>query len=248
MGRVSGKVAIVSGAARGLGEAFARLLAREGAKVVVADVRHELGQQTAKSIGENAMFMHLDVRKEDEWNKVVAATEAAFGPVTVLVNNAGILGPMAPIENIPLSEYQSAIDVIQTGVFLGMKTVLPSMRRAGVGSMINLSSTSGLRGNPNSIVYTGAKFAVRGMTKAAALEFIQYNVRVNSLHPGTFRTPMSMGDQGGNAEIDAVVQLVPTKRWGEPHEIAHMVLLLASDEMPYATGAEFVVDGGLTCR
>ena len=248
MGRVSGKVAIVTGAARGLGEAFARLLVAEGAKVVLTDVREALGQSVAKSLGANAMFIRHDVTQSREWEQVVAATEAAFGPITVLVNNAGILGPMAPIEKISEEEYHHATNILQTGVFLGMRAALPSMRRAGGGSIINVSSTSGLIGNANSVVYTGAKFAVRGMTKAAALEFIPHNVRVNSLHPGTFRTPLAMGDQGGNAEIDAVVQLVPTKRWGEPHEIAHMVLLLASDEMPYATGAEFVVDGGLTCK
>jgi 3alpha(or 20beta)-hydroxysteroid dehydrogenase len=164
------------------------------------------------------------------------------------VNNAGILGPMAPIEQISEDEYQRTIDIIQKGVFLGMRAVLPSMRKAGGGSMINISSTSGLRGNANSIVYTAGKFAVRGMTKAAALEFIPHNVRVNSVHPGPFRTPLALGDQGGHAEIDAVIRLTPTQRFGEPDELSHLVLLLASDEMPFATGSEFVVDGGLTCR
>lgn len=248
MGRVSGKVAIVSGAARGLGEAFARRLAAEGAKVVLTDLREELGQKVAKDIGANAIFIHHDVSKSSDWERVVAEAEKAFGPVTVLVNNAGILGNLAPIGGTSEAEYMRVVGINQLGVFLGMKAVLPSMRKAGGGSMINVSSTSGLRGNPNSLPYTATKFAVRGMTKTAALEFIPDNVRVNSIHPGPFRTPLALGDQGGLDEIQAVVDLTPTKRWGEPDEISHMVLLLASDEMKYATGAEFVIDGGLTSR
>jgi 3alpha(or 20beta)-hydroxysteroid dehydrogenase len=245
MGKVSGKVAIVTGAARGLGAAFVRRLVGEGASVLLTDVLDEVGEALANDLGDRARFVHQDVSRAGDWTNAVDAAEEHFGPVTVLVNNAGVLGPVAPIEHLAEEDYRRVIDINQVGTFLGMQAVLPSMRRAGGGSIINISSTSGLRGVPCTLPYTASKFAVRGMTKAAALEFAQYGIRVNSIHPGPFRTDMTSGDSDS---LKLVLSMVPSGRIGEPDELSHMVVLLASDDMRFATGSEFVVDGGLTCR
>lgn len=248
MGRVGGKVAIVTGAARGLGAAFARKLVVEGAQVVLTDVLGAGGRKLAAELGEQTRFVLHDVAKAANWERVVAGTEAAFGPVSVLVNNAAILGATQPIKKLSEDDYRRVIDVNQVGVFLGMKAVLPSMRKAGGGSIINISSTSGLRGVPASLAYTASKFAVRGMTKVAALEYARYRIRVNSIHPGTFRTDMGVSDVDRQQQLSKLLPPVPAERAGDPEELAHLVLLLASDEMRYATGAEFVVDGGMTCQ
>ena len=248
MGRVSGKVAIVTGAARGMGEAFARRMIDEGAKVMLTDVLDQLGQETAKALGSNARYLHLDVTKEAEWKRVVAETEAAFGPVSVLVNNAGIAGKYSPIETTSEADYRIVIDVNQVSVFLGMKSVLQSMKRAGGGSMINISSVIGMVGTPYSLGYCSAKFAVRGMSKSAAIEFAPYNIRVNSVHPGFVMTPMVTESEGIDELLKMVKAVTPQHRLGEPDEVANVVLLLASDESRFATGAEFVVDGGYTCQ
>lgn len=248
MGRVDGKVAIVTGAARGMGAAFARRLAAEGARVVLTDLREEEGTATAAALGDNARFVRHDVTSADDWRAVVAQAEAAFGPVSVLVNNAGIAS-YAVSDTLDEASYRRVIDVNQVSVFLGMTAVLPSMRRAGGGSMINISSVLGIVSTPYTLAYTAAKFAVRGMSKTAALEFAPYNIRVNSVHPGYIQTPMV--DESGSA-IDALIAHVkavtPAARLGEPDEVASVVLLLASDESRFTTGAEFVVDGGLTCQ
>jgi 3alpha(or 20beta)-hydroxysteroid dehydrogenase len=180
MGRVSGKVALVTGAARGMGAAHCRRLIDEGAKVMLTDVLEEEGAKLAKLLGTNARFMRQDVTHEIEWRRAVAETEAAFGPISVLVNNAGIGTGGESIESLEESSYRRVIDVDQVSVFLGMKTVIPSMKRAGGGSIINISSMAGIAGFPNCIGYCAAKFAVRGMTKAAAVELAPYNIRVNS--------------------------------------------------------------------
>lgn len=247
-GRVSGKVAVVTGGAGGFGAAFARTLVAEGAKVAITDVRQREGRSLAGSLGPSTCFFAHDVSSESEWARVIQATEDAFGPVSVLVNNAAILGSISSIRKFEEADYRRVIDVNQVSVFLGMKAVVPSMRKAGGGSIINVSSTSGLRGVPLSVAYTASKFAVRGMTKVAALEFARDGIRVNSIHPGPFRTAMGTSDPGRAAELRKVLPALPAGRYGEPEELAQMVLLLASDEMRYATGAEFVIDGGLTCR
>lgn len=248
MGRVSGKVAIVSGGARGLGEAFVRRLAGEGAQVVIADVLKEAGEALARELGSQARFESLDVTRADDWSRVVAAAETAFGPVNVLVNNAGVSHSCA-LENYSDSDYRRVIEINQTGVFFGMRAVVPSMRRAGSGSIINISSTSGLRGVPNSLAYTASKFAVCGMTKVAALELAPHRIRANTIHPGPTESPMTMASDAASAEvIKQVVSAIPMGRMGDPAGLANLMLLLASDELPFATGAEFVVDGGLTCR
>lgn len=244
MGRVSGKVAIVTGSAHsnGLGAAMARRLVEEGAKVVLADVLDKEGEAMAKSLGGNACFMHLDVTSEVEWKKIVSVTEAAFGPVTVLVNNAGIIDYI-PFEQLEEAQFRRVIDVNQVGVFLGMKTVLPSMKRAGSGSIINISSVGGLLGFPSVVGYIASKHAVSGMTKAGAIEFAPHNVRVNSVHPGIVATNL-----GSDPNIREFALSQPAGRIGEPDEVANVVLMLASDESRFSTGAQFVVDGGMSCH
>jgi 3alpha(or 20beta)-hydroxysteroid dehydrogenase len=247
MGRVSGKVAIVTGAARGMGAAHARRLIDEGAKVMLTDVLDAEGTATAKALGANAKFMHHDVASEAEWKRIVAETEAAFGPVSVLVNNAGIV-TFSPIEALEEADYRRVIDVNQVSVFLGMKSVLPSMKRAGGGSMINISSIAGLVGSAYALAYTASKFAVRGMSKSAAIEFAPFNIRVNSIHPGMIRTPMTVPMPGSEKIIEGVIKGTPAGRVAESDEVANVVLMLASDESRFSTGAEFVIDGGSSCQ
>lgn len=249
MGRVSGKVALVTGGGRGLGEAFVRLLAEEGANVAMTDI-DPAAASTADELGDAVLFLPQDVRSEEGWSEVVAATEARFGPISVLVNNAGVTSPKVDgeIEKISRESYEHVIAVNQVGVYLGMKAILPSMRRAGGGSIINISSVSGLLGKEHTIAYTASKFAVRGMSKVAAVEYGKHNIRVNSIHPGPIDTQMIYGPDGKpRPVISQIMESLPAGRFGQPREIAHMVLLLASDEMQYATGAEFVIDGGMTC-
>ena len=246
-GRLSGKVAIITGAARGMGAAFARRLIDEGAQVMLTDVLDKEGEATARSLGGNARFMRHDVSSEAEWQRVVGATEAAFGPVNVLVNNAGIV-VYGPIESIELADYMRVIDINQVGVFLGMKSVLPSMKRAGGGAIVNISSVAGIIGGPMTLAYTASKFAVRGMTKSAAIEFAPHNIRVNSVHPGVIRTPMTAPAPGAEDPLAAVAAMTPAGRVGDPDEVANVVLMLASDESRFSTGAEFIVDGGFTCQ
>lgn len=248
MGRVSGKVAIVTGAARGLGAAFAKRLVEEGAKVMLTDVLDAEGEAAAKALGANARFLHHDVTQEVQWQRIVAETEAAFGAVSVLVNNAGIAPSNVPIETLREADYRRHIDVNQVSVFLGMKSVIPSMKRAGSGSIINISSAAGLVGMPQALEYTASKFAVRGMTKAAAIDLAPINIRVNSIHPGLIRTPMSMPYPAAEQVLAALAAATPAKRLGEPDDVANVVLLLASDESSFSTGAEFIVDGGKTCQ
>ncbi|MFJ9365483.1 glucose 1-dehydrogenase [Nocardia sp. NPDC101769] len=243
MGRVDSKVVVVTGGARGMGAAFARKLAAEGAKVVITDVLTEAGQAVAAEIGDAARFFPLDVTDEAAWNDVVAQTEAAFGPVSGLVNNAGIVH-VDPIEKLSEADYRKVIDVNQVGVFLGMKAVIGSMRRAEVGSIVNISSTGGLIGYSNILGYVASKWAVRGMTKTAAQEFAADNVRVNSVHPGIVATEMVAGSER-SANIAANQ---PIARPATPEELANMVLFLISDDSSYSTGAEFIADGGFTTQ
>ena len=247
MGRVSGKVAIVTGAARGMGAAHARRLIEEGAKVMLTDVLDAEGEATAKALGPNARYLHQDVSKEVEWQHVIAETEKAFGPVSVLVNNAGI-ATYGAIETLEESAYRRTIDVNQVSVFLGMKAVIPSMKRAGGGSIINISSAAGIVGIPNGMAYCASKFAVRGMTKSAAIELAQYNIRVNSIHPGLIKTAMTAITPQSEATMTAAAEATPAKRIGEPDEVANVVLMLATDESRFSTGAEFVIDGGISCQ
>jgi 3alpha(or 20beta)-hydroxysteroid dehydrogenase len=248
MGRLQGKVALVSGAARGMGQAEAGLFARAGARVMLADVLDEEGAQVARAIGDAARFQHLDVTSEAGWAAAVAATLAAFGRLDVLVNNAGIVIPSL-LRDLSLENYQRVIDVNQTGVFLGMRAVIPAMEAAGGGSIVNVSSIDGLIGMDLVFAYVASKFAVRGMTKTAALELAPLRIRVNSLHPGFVHTRMGnpTGDPAARGLLDRYgARRIPLGRPAEPEEIATLALFLASDESSYCTGSEFVADGGFT--
>ena len=242
MARLEGKVAIITGAARGMGAAHARRFVAEGAKVVLTDLNVEEGTALANELGENALFVEQNVTSADEWTNVVAQAEKAFGPVNVLVNNAGISVSKSFLQ-MTEEEYRRIVDINQVSVFLGLKTVVPSMQKAGGGSIVNISSINGIVGG--AVGYTDTKFAVRGMTKAAAMECSHYGIRVNSVHPGVIETPMVT--QGDAVEaIKEFAKHIPLKRMAQPEEVTNLVLFLASDESSYSTGSEFIVDGGLT--
>jgi len=243
MGRVDGKTVIVSGGARGMGAAFARRLVEEGASVLITDVLADEGKAVAAQLGSAADFLGLDVTDESSWQAAVARAEEAFGPVSGLVNNAGIVH-VDPIETLAEADYRKVIDVNQVGVFLGMKSVVPSMRRAGGGSIVNISSIGGIISFSNILGYVASKWAVRGMTKAAAQEFGPMGIRVNSVHPGVVITEMTAESQRSNT----MFQNQPLPRAGTPQELANLVLFLISDESGYSTGSEFVADGGYTTQ
>ncbi|WP_433756347.1 glucose 1-dehydrogenase [Nocardia sp. CA-135398] len=238
MGRLTGKVALISGGARGMGAAHARALAAEDARVVLGDILDEEGAALAKEIGDNAAYVHLDVREKQQWQDAVAEAVQRFGALNVLVNNAGIVNGNLLVD-FELSEWQKIIDINLTGTFLGMQAATPAMIEAGGGSVVNISSVEGMRGSPGLHGYTATKFAVRGLTKSTALELAQYGIRVNSIHPGLIRTPMTEG-------IPEDFLQIPLGRAADPSEVSALVTYLASDESSYSTGAEFVIDGGLT--
>lgn len=244
MARLKNKVVIVTGAAQGMGETHARKCLEEGAKVVLTDINAEKGQALAASLGENALFIKHDVTNEQDWLKVINETESKFGPVNVLVNNAGITMAKSLLET-SLEDYRRIVEINQISVFLGMKAVTPSMQKTKQGSIINISSINGLVGG--AIGYTDSKFAVRGMTKAAALELSNYGIRVNSVHPGVIATPMiTQGDT--KTAVDQFAKTIPLKRVAQPEEISNLVVFLASEDSSYSTGAEFVADGGITAQ
>jgi 3alpha(or 20beta)-hydroxysteroid dehydrogenase len=236
-GMLTGKVAIVTGAAQGMGESFARALAEAGARVLVADINGAGAEAVAASIGANARAHAFDVTSAEQWGGAIAAAEAAFGPVSVLVNNAGI-AIWGDLEQCPEEDARRMIDVDVLGVFQGIKAIVPAMRRAGGGSIINIASCAAMRGVRSLSLYTACKWAVRGMTKCVALEVGDDNIRVNAVHPGMIDTAMTVGMD------DPVDQ--PIKRKGSPAEVAQTVVFLASDASSYTTGCDFVVDGGLS--
>lgn len=244
MNRLSEKVVIITGAAQGMGETHARLFLEEGAKVVLTDLNEEKGQALVDELGENAIFVKQNVASEEDWSNVIEKAEEAFGPVNVLVNNAGIT--MAKnMMDITLEDYRRIVDINQVSVFLGMKAVVPSMKKAGGGSIVNISSINGLVAG--AVAYTDTKFAVRGMTKAAAINLAPMGIRVNSVHPGVIATPMVV-QEDTKAAVEAFSKQIPLKRVAEPKEVSNMVLFLASDESSYSTGSEFVIDGGITAQ
>jgi len=244
MGRLDGKVALITGGARGQGAREAELFANEGAAVVVTDVLDDEGKQIASSIGDRATYHHHDVTREAEWASVLDAVFAEHGQLDVLVNNAGIVS-ISPLVMTSEEDYRRVIDVNQIGVFLGMKAVVPHMVERQTGSIINISSVAGLMGSPGMIAYGASKWAVRGMTKAVALEVASFGVRVNSIHPGIIETPMLEEFERWGI-MPQVMQRVPAGRKAEAIEVANLALYLASDESAYSTGSEFVVDGGMT--
>jgi 3alpha(or 20beta)-hydroxysteroid dehydrogenase len=243
-GRLEGKVALVSGGSRGMGAATVRQFHAEGASVVAADLLDDDGKALADELGDRVRFVHLDVTSEEQWLAAVEQTEREFGKLDVLVNNAGILKFNA-VADTPLDEFRQVIDVNLVGVFLGMKAGIPALKRAGGGSIVNLSSTEGLGATVFCGAYTASKFGVRGLTKVGALEYGPDRIRCNSVHPGGIDTPMT------RAVMDAdgrkyVAKKVPLGRMGTAEDVANVITFLASDESSYCNGGEFVVDGGVT--
>ncbi len=245
--RLKNKVALVTGGANGMGASIARLFAREGAKVAIADLLEREGNDVVSAIkatGSDAMFVRLDVSDEAQWLDAVRATVARYGRLDVLVNNAGISGSVP--DRMSTEYFDKLMAVNARGTFLGMKTAIPEMQKTGGGSIVNLSSVSGIVGQTFiHMGYNGAKAAIRVMTKSAAVQFAKDGIRVNSVHPGimpAMRTSVTMADP---AMREKAISEVPMKRAGRPEEVAYPVLFLASDESSYMTGSELVVDGGL---
>ena len=239
---LTGKVALVTGGARGIGEAVVRRAARVGATVVVADVLDEAGRAVAASLGDAAAFVHLDVADEMSWHAVAVVLDERFGGVDVLVNNAGVLFT-ASIADTAVDDYLRLVSVNQLGCFLGLRTAAPLMAARGGGAIVNLSSALGMVGMSGMVAYTATKFAIRGMTKAAAVELGPMGIRVNSVHPTGVITPMSDPARFGRGDRD--VSRIPLRRLAEVDEIAQLVTFLASDASSYCTGSEFVIDGGV---
>ncbi|HKC28354.1 MAG TPA: glucose 1-dehydrogenase [Jatrophihabitans sp.] len=246
MGSLDGKVAIITGAARGQGAAAARRFAEEGARVVIGDVLDDVGKELAETIGAAAIYRHLDVSSEDDWRTVVDETVESLGGVDVLVNNAGILR-FAALADMPLADYLRIVNINQVGTFLGMRAVAKPMIAAGRGSIVNISSIEGLAGMPYLTAYTATKFAIRGMTKVASLELGPHGIRVNSVHPGMIETDMVKDAAGGHeVDLSPAAKRIALRRMGQPEDVAEVVLFLASDRSSYVTGAEISADGGVT--
>ncbi len=245
MGRLDGKVAIISGAARGQGAAEARQFVGEGAKVVLGDVLHEEGELVAKELGDSARYVPLDVTDEAAWANAVETATATFGALNVLVNNAGIAHMPTPIAVMEPADYRRVVEINQIGTFLGMHVAIPTIVRNAPGSIVNISSVNGYVGAPGMSAYVSTKFAVRGMTECAALELGTSGVRINSVHPGPIDTPMIGPETFGGFDIRPMLdKTVPMHRVGRPEEVAELVTWLASDASSYCTGGHFVVDGG----
>jgi NAD(P)-dependent dehydrogenase (short-subunit alcohol dehydrogenase family) len=249
MGRLDGKVALISGAARGQGEAEARMFAAEGASVVLGDIRGELGEQVAAEIGAaggTAVFTPLDVSQEADWVRAVELAESTYGKLDILVNNAAIIG-LEGIMDTSIELWNRVLAVNQTGTFLGMRAAIPALRRAGGGSIVNISSVLATMGSGNSASYTASKGAVTALTRTVSIELATENIRVNAVHPGGVETPMAVECLGDDVEARrALIATHPIGRIGEPEEIAAGVLFLASDEASFVTGATLVIDGGNT--
>jgi len=238
MSKLDGKVALISGGARGMGAADAEILIQNGAKVMIADVLDDDGAATAARLGDACRYVHLDVTRDDDWKAAVAATVDAFGSLDILVNNAGIV-LQAPLESMDSDDFRRVIDVNLNGVYLGMKYAIPELKKSGDACIVNISSTAGLMGYQNTGAYVASKWAVRGMTKTAAMELGQYGIRVNSIHPGLVWTPMTEGMS------DAIFASQALPRAGTTDELAKLLLFIVADAT-YSTGSEFVAGGGQT--
>ncbi len=249
--RLEGKVALISGGARGMGAAEARLFVAEGAKVVIGDIREALGRELEaeiKAAGGEAVFVRLNVTNEADWQQAVATAEQRFGKLDVLVNNAGISGA-GRVEDVTLEQWNQVMDINSTGVFLGTKVAIPAMRRAGGGSIVNISSQLGLVGVDNSSPqYQASKDSVRLLTKATAIQYAQERIRVNSVHPGPIETPMTEERRADPEARKLTVGRIPLGRYGVPDDVAKGVLYLASDDAAFVTGSELVIDGGWTAQ
>jgi 3alpha(or 20beta)-hydroxysteroid dehydrogenase len=257
VGRLDGKVALITGGARGMGESHVRAFVAEGARVVFGDVLDDLGKEVASALGDAVRYVHHDVTSQQDWAAAVAAAVDTFGQLNVLVNNAGIL-KRGRIADMEFEEFRRVIEVNTFGQWLGMKSAYPALKAAGGGSIVNISSVEGLSGAAGLSAYSASKFAVRGMTKSAAQEFGPDRIRVNSVHPGAVATDMLLSmaetlgvNEGGDADAETAehyrrfFESIPLRRLGKAKHITSMVVYLASDESVYSTGAEFVVDGGI---
>jgi NAD(P)-dependent dehydrogenase (short-subunit alcohol dehydrogenase family) len=249
--RLEGKVAIISGGARGMGAVEARLFAKEGAKVVIADILEDEGRKleaAIKAAGGEALFVRLDVTNESDWQNAVATAVSRFGKLDVLVNNAGISG-RGKVEDTTVEDWDRVMEVNAKGVFLGTKAAIPAMRQAGGGSIINISSQLGLVGTDHSSPqYQASKGAVRLLTKATAIQYAKEGIRTNSVHPGPIVTPMTETARADPERHQMMLSRIPMGRYGQPEEVAYGVLYLASDESAYMTGSELVIDGGWTAQ
>jgi 3alpha(or 20beta)-hydroxysteroid dehydrogenase len=245
MGRLDGKVALITGGARGMGAAFVRRFVAEGADVVIADVLDADGEALASELGEKAFFLHHDVTSEASWDEAITTTTGRFGKLTTLLNNAGVL-MWNPMHRVTLEDYMKVITVNQVGCFLGMKAAIRPMREIGGGSIVNTSSTSGLEGMAGVISYAASKFAVRGMTKTAAIELGRFGIRVNAVCPGGINTQMGNPFSQEGEDLEKNYKMNPIPRIGDPSEVAGMMVFLASDDSSFCTGGDFVVDGGYT--
>ncbi|MFI6450959.1 glucose 1-dehydrogenase [Streptosporangium amethystogenes] len=243
MGLLDGKVALVTGGARGMGESHVRLFLQEGARVVFGDVLDEEGKALAEETG--ALFVHQDVTRAEDWERAVGAAVDTYGKLDVLVNNAGIL-KFRRIEDMALEEFERVLDVNLKGTWLGVKSVIEPMRAAGRGSIVNISSVEGFIGAEGMSAYSASKFGVRGVTKAAARELAQFKIRVNSVHPGAINTSMVLDPEIiAKVDAEAFMKSMVIKRFAKPVEVSHVVAFLSSDRASYCTGSEFTVDGGL---
>ncbi len=233
---------IITGGAQGMGEVHAKKAIAEGAKVVITDINEEKGQKTSEALGEQALFIKHDVTKQEDWERVVDQVLKQWDKIDVLVNNAGITYNQS-IEELSLEDYMKIVNINQVSVFLGIKTVSRVMKQQENGAIINISSMNGLVGG--AIGYTDTKFAVRGMTKAAASALSPFNIRVNSVHPGVIQTPM-LEQEDVKEAVQRFEKSIPMRRIAQPEEVSNLVCFLASDEASYSTGSEFVIDGGIT--
>jgi 3alpha(or 20beta)-hydroxysteroid dehydrogenase len=234
--RFDGTVALISGGARGMGASYVRALVDEGAKVIFGDILDDEGKLLEEELGEAAHYVHLDVTKDEDWKHAVAAAEREYGPIGLLVNNAGIVS-YGPIDVYDPADFRRVIDINLIGTFLGMHYAVPSLRKAGEGVIINVSSAAGLMGYASLAAYSASKWGVRGMTKSAGLELGKDRIRVMSLHPGPIRTPMTDGFG------DEIAAAQPIPRFGTTEEVTKLMLFMAA-EATYSTGSEWVIDGG----
>jgi 3alpha(or 20beta)-hydroxysteroid dehydrogenase len=249
VGRLDGKVALITGAARGMGKSHARHFVAEGARVVLGDVLDDRGAAVAAGLGAAACrYVHHDVTSEAGWAAAVGTALDTFGRLDVLVNNAGVL-KFAAITDMPLDDFRRVLEVNAVGCWLGMKAVIEPMKAAGGGSIVNISSIEGFTGAAGLSAYSASKFAVRGMTKAAASELGPFGIRVNSVHPGGVLTRMVLEAAGtsGHSDGEGFLRAMPLGRFAEPAEISRLVAYLASDDASYSTGSEFIADGGILC-
>ena len=247
MGRLDGKVALITGGARGMGKSHVRHFVAEGARVVFGDVLDDKGTYVAAQLDpDSCVYVHHDVTSETDWAHAVEVALGTFGKLDVLVNNAGIL-TFASIEDMPLADFKRVLEINTVGCWLGMKSVIEPMKTSGGGSIVNISSIEGFTGASKLSAYSASKFAIRGMTKSAAQELGPFGIRVNSVHPGAILTSMSLNSAAADSGKDgeAFLKAMPLARFAQPIEVSRLVAFLASDDSSYSTGSEFIVDGGI---